>query len=254
MGRELRILIVDDDHLMGTTLVDILTVKGYQSQAAHTGYDALQRLAEASFDCVLTDIIMPGINGVDLLKTLKPVYPDLPVVFMTAYSSDDLVEQGLDEGAIAILTKPVDIDLFLKFLSALERRPSVIVAHSDSQSCSTVAGMLQMHGYSVSQTRNPSHLARQLMPQGQVVLLDMRLDEAGGLGILAALREKHHRVSPILVTGPPRELKRFEEHALRLGAYACLHEPVDPQHLLLLLTQIRLQEARALLREDSEAL
>ena len=124
MSETLRILVVDDDPSMAKTLVDIFKVKGHQAEAAHSGPEALAKVAQGSFgsahrheysrwqdrhfDCVLTDVKMPGVNGVELYRALKARQPDLPVVLMTAYSTDRLVEEGLGEGAIAVLTKPLD--------------------------------------------------------------------------------------------------------------------------------------------------
>ena len=104
MSEKLRILIVDDDRKMAKTLVDILKVKGYEAEAAHSGPDALDRLNKGRFDCLLTDIKMPQMNGVELYRAIKAMQPDLPVVLMTAYSTDNLVQEGLEEGAIATLT------------------------------------------------------------------------------------------------------------------------------------------------------
>ena len=116
MMRKLSILIVDDDRRMARTVRDILKVKGYQAETAFSGTEALERIKEAPFDCVLTDIKMPGINGVELYQAIKEIHPQLAVVLMTAYSSDALIEEGLKEGVLASLTKPLDINLLLSFL------------------------------------------------------------------------------------------------------------------------------------------
>ena len=123
MEDKLRILVVDDDHMMARTIVDILKVKGHEAEAVHSGSEALEKVTQGSFgsaqdrpfgsahrheprhkysrwysrwqdrpfDCVLTDIKMPGVNGVDLYRAIKARRPDLPVVLMTAYSADRLV-------------------------------------------------------------------------------------------------------------------------------------------------------------------
>jgi len=125
MSDELRMLVVDDQHSMGKTLVDVLSIKGYEAEIALSGAEALEKIKESEFDCVISDIKMPGMNGVELHRSIKSIQPDLPVVLMTAYSSDSLVEQGLSEGAIAVLGKPLDIALLLKSLSLLCKERSV---------------------------------------------------------------------------------------------------------------------------------
>ena len=109
MSEELNVLIVDDDPRVAKTLMDILSFKGYQTEVAFSGMEALEKVAKVQFDFVLTDIKMPDMNGVELYRAIKRVQPDIPVVFMTAYSANKLVNEGLQEGAVAALTKPLNI-------------------------------------------------------------------------------------------------------------------------------------------------
>ena len=119
MSESLRILIVDDDRRMTKTLGDILSVKGFQTELAYSGKEAIESVQTKAFDCVLTDIKMPGLNGVELQRVIKRDHPEMPVVLMTAYAKDALVNQGLEEGAIAALTKPLDINMLLGLISSL---------------------------------------------------------------------------------------------------------------------------------------
>ena len=121
MKDQLRILIVDDDRRMARTLTDILKVKGYEAEMAHSGPEALEKVEKGHFDCILSDIKMPEVNGVELYRAIKEIDADLPVVLMTAYSHDKLVNEGLKEGAIAVMTKPLDINALLSFFSALRK-------------------------------------------------------------------------------------------------------------------------------------
>jgi CheY-like chemotaxis protein len=126
MNDKLCILVVDDNHDMALSLVDIFRLKGYAVEAAYSGYEALEKVAQYKLDCVLSDIKMPGINGIELCRAIKAARPDLPVVLMTSSSSHGLVREGLKEGATAVLPKPLDIDLLLTFFSSLGKnaRPS----------------------------------------------------------------------------------------------------------------------------------
>ena len=129
MSELLRILVVDDDRTMAKTLASIFRVKGYEAVVAHSGSEALNKMAggpfgyarNGSFDCVLSDIRMPEMDGVELYRAIKARWPDLPMVLITAYSADRLVEEGLEEGAVAAFTKPVDIDALLALFSSLHR-------------------------------------------------------------------------------------------------------------------------------------
>ncbi len=111
------VLIVDDDRMMAKTLADILRLKHYIAEIAHSGSEALARVQQNGFDCVISDIKMPDMNGVELCRRIKQANPDLPVILMTAYSEETLIRQGKTEGASVVLTKPVKIDVILKFLT-----------------------------------------------------------------------------------------------------------------------------------------
>jgi CheY-like chemotaxis protein len=106
---------------MAKTLADIFRIKGYYTHVAHCGSDALEKVQQAAFDCVLSDIKMPDINGVELYKAIKKIQPELPVMLMTAYSTDSLVNEGLTEGIVAVLTKPLNIPELLAYFSTLHR-------------------------------------------------------------------------------------------------------------------------------------
>lgn len=248
MDDRLNILVVDDDHSMAKTLTDILRVKGYAAEAAHSGTEALEKVAEVSFDCVLSDIKMPGINGVELYRAIKARRPHLPVVFMTAYSSDNLVREGLEDGAIAVLTKPLDIGLLLSFCSFLRKERSVVIVDDDPGFARTLGDILRLRGFAVTQITDPHGVMEGLGESEGIVLLDMKLNGFSGLEILQRIRERHPQLPVILVTGYRVEMASAIETALEVGAYACLYKPLEMDKLLELLTQVQRQKLASMLR------
>ena len=103
MTKKTHILIVDDDKMMAKTVRDILRFKGHEVETAHSGPEALEKARRQDYDCVLSDVKMPGIDGVELYRAIKVRQPYLPVVLMTAYAHNELVREGLEEGVIAVL-------------------------------------------------------------------------------------------------------------------------------------------------------
>jgi len=242
MSDKLCILIVDDDRRMAKTLKDIFNVKGYEAEVAHSGPEALEKVAESHFDCVLTDIKMPEMNGVDFCKVVKKEKPDIPVVMMTAYSGDRLVEEGLEEGAMAALTKPLDIDLLLSFFSTLRKERSIVIVDDDPQFCKTLGDILEARGFSVVQVTQPSDLPDKLVSEGQVVLLDMKLNSINGLAVLKEIRKQYPHLPVILMTGYREEMAQAIEAALEVNAYTCLYKPFQIEELLQVLTEIHHRE------------
>ena len=108
------------------------------------------------------------------------MYPDLPVVLMTAYSADPLVGQGLEESAIAVINKPVDINMLLGFFSSLHKERSIVIVDDDAGFCRTLGDILCVRGFAVTWMTDPHGAAEQICPNGQVVLLDMKLGTSAG--------------------------------------------------------------------------
>lgn len=103
------LLVVDDDPGMTETLVDIFSDMGYCADAAPDGYTAVEMVKKKTYSLVLIDIKMPGMNGIETFKELKKISPSVRAIMMTAYSVESLVREALDNGAVAVMYKPLDI-------------------------------------------------------------------------------------------------------------------------------------------------
>jgi CheY-like chemotaxis protein len=121
MSEMLRILVVDDNPDMAETLADILELKGFSVHAAASGAEALEILQDQPVDILLTDVKMPGMNGLELYRETRKLYPRLITIFMTAYSADELIQQGMAEGVKTILDKPLDMNFLVRWLSVYGR-------------------------------------------------------------------------------------------------------------------------------------
>jgi len=128
VDKGLRVLVVDDDRQMAKTLAGVLNLKGFETEAACSGNSALKMLEADRFDCVITDVKMPDVSGVDLLRAIKSVRPYLPVVLMTANATSDLIHDGLREGAVAGFAKPLDLNLLVAFLMGLAGKSRYLAA------------------------------------------------------------------------------------------------------------------------------
>ena len=242
MNNKLSVLIVDDDRRMAKTLKDILKVKGYEAEVAHSGPEALEKVEKGHFNCLLSDIKMPELNGVELYRAIKERYADLPVVLMTAYSHDKLVNEDLKEGIIAVLTKPLDIDALLTFFSALRKEQSIAIVDDDLKFCNTLGDILRSRCFTVTQVTDPKNVMETLKRDSDIVLLDMKLNSMDGLEVLKEIREHHPHLPVILVTGYRDEMAQSIKAALKISAYTCLYKPFKIEELLQILTEIHHQE------------
>jgi len=118
-----RILIVDDEANIRRVLSANLRAAGYETVAASSGYEALEKLSEGKFDLVLLDKNMFGMGGIETLKQIKAKDADIIVIVMTAYQSVESAIAAMKEGAYDYITKPFDMDALKNTLkNALERK------------------------------------------------------------------------------------------------------------------------------------
>ena len=109
MGQE-RLLFVDDEDELISALVERLELRGIDATGVTSGDEALELLREDDFDVVVIDVKMPGIGGLELLRTISRRYPDVKVILMTGHGSSKDSEIGRRLGAVAYLQKPVDLE------------------------------------------------------------------------------------------------------------------------------------------------
>ena len=118
-----RILIVDDEPLIGELLSRRLSDSGYWCETAPDGGSALQKLKEAEFDLLMTDIMMPGIPGVDLMTEARRACPDIAIILVTSVIDLEVAVEALKHGAYDYITKPFDLEqVLISVARALERR------------------------------------------------------------------------------------------------------------------------------------
>ncbi len=104
------ILIVDDESTIIDSLEGILSDDGFEVMHAYNGYEALKKIEAESPDIVLLDIWMPGMDGIDTLKEIKKMSPNLPVVMITGHGSIESAVDATKSGAFDFLEKPLSID------------------------------------------------------------------------------------------------------------------------------------------------
>ncbi len=118
-----RVLVADDEPSSRSGLLTLLRQEGFDVTVAEDGYKALARLEETAPDVLLTDLKMPGLDGIELLRKARALYPELIVILMTAFAGVETAVQAMREGAEDYLTKPLQIDeLVILVNRALERR------------------------------------------------------------------------------------------------------------------------------------
>ena len=117
----MRILLAEDEIALAKALVKIFESNNYSIDAVHDGQDALDYLEAGNYDVAVLDIMMPKVDGITVLKTIRAEGNDIPVLMLTARSEIDDKVLGLDSGANYYLTKPFDAKELLAAVRAITR-------------------------------------------------------------------------------------------------------------------------------------
>ncbi|MEH7095955.1 response regulator [Neobacillus vireti] len=105
-----KILIVDDQFGIRILLNEVFQKEGYQTFQAANGVQALEIVTNHHPDLVLLDMKIPGMDGIEILKRMKVIDPEIRVIIMTAYGELDMIQEAKDLGALTHFAKPFDID------------------------------------------------------------------------------------------------------------------------------------------------
>src|SRR5215212_902030 len=126
----LAILIVDDEPLMRLSMVDALEAVGHDVQAAATGTEGVDLVRKRTFDLVITDLRLPGADGLTVLKATKETHPQTEVVVITAHGSVETAVGAMKLGAFDYITKPFQMD---ELLLIVERVGTVVSLRKENQ-------------------------------------------------------------------------------------------------------------------------
>jgi len=111
-----KILVVDDEVKMCFTLTKLFELNNYSVSVAHNGLEALEKVESFQPHCILLDIRMPQMNGVEVLKKVKEKFPEIVVIMTTAVATEESRKECLDIRAAEYLIKPIDFKELLEII------------------------------------------------------------------------------------------------------------------------------------------
>jgi two-component system response regulator PilR (NtrC family) len=118
-----RILVVDDEPAILSLLATVLRERGWDVSEASSGTEGIDLLEQEPYDVILTDLVMPGDSGIDLLRAAKEIHPDVEVILMTGYATADTAIEAMRGGAFHYLVKPLKLEEMLNLAEkACEQR------------------------------------------------------------------------------------------------------------------------------------
>lgn len=104
-----HILVIDDEEVICSLLTDVLTEAGHKVVAVASAEEALEKVKDTAFEVVITDLMMPGMNGIEILRKVKKVNSDISVIIITGYATVETAVEAMKEGAYDYLSKPFNL-------------------------------------------------------------------------------------------------------------------------------------------------
>ena len=157
-ARRANLLVIDDEETVCCLLHEVLSERGYHTEIAMTGEDALDKVQRIPFDVILSDICLPGLSGMDVLRHIRKQGLATQVILITGFATLELALEALREGAIDMIPKPIpDLDVVVRAVErALERKtkaprpadagPSEVRRHADDllQVCASLTARVTL--------------------------------------------------------------------------------------------------------------
>jgi len=116
--KRMRLLLVDDEESYVNVLSKRMTKRNFEVSSALSGAQAIRILRKQDFDAVVLDLKMEDMDGIEVLKILKTMAPELPVIMLTGHGSETAAREGITFGAFDYLTKPCDLDELIEKIQA----------------------------------------------------------------------------------------------------------------------------------------
>jgi DNA-binding NtrC family response regulator len=239
MSKQTSVLVVDDDINFCGTLSKILKKKGYDTFTAEDGQRATDLIKERAFDVILMDVKMPVMDGVEAYQKIRQIRPGSVVIFMTAFSIEDLVKDAIKDGAYAMLKKPFDIDTVVNMIERSKKGALLSIVDDDPNLGKTMKSVLERKGYSITTclTGEDAIALAKARPH-DIFFIDMKLPVLNGLETYLAIRKVNPDAVVVMMTAYRQEMEELVRQATEKGAYACLYKPFDMDEVIGMIDEI----------------
>ncbi len=229
-----KILVVDDNIEYCESVIDVLSVEGYDAVGVHNGFKTLEAISEDCFDLVLMDIKMPGMDGIDTFTKLKEIAPNIPTIVMTAFAVEDRIREGLRSGVFGTFRKPINFDrLFCSIEMAFPDGKLVMISSDNSELYSGLYDALVDKGYRVL-TAIDGEIAAQLSMEKKfdIIIMDDQFPDINGTKTYTAIRNMRPDVPVIFITEDKEKAGDIVDQLPEKDVKVFLEKPLDIEYLL----------------------
>jgi FixJ family two-component response regulator len=231
------ISVVDDDESIRRTTTFLIESFGFRAAAFESAEDFLKSVQLPDTSCLLVDVQMPGMNGLQLQSELAAAGSRIPIIFITAYDNKDTRRQAMQAGAVAFLGKPFNDEELLQAVRLALReefgttKTLISVIDDDESIRRTTTLLVESLGLRVAAFAS----AESFLQSGQVgdtscLILDLRMPGMNGLELQSELAAAGYGIPVIFITA--YDDKDSRGRAMQAGAVAFLDKPFNNEQLL----------------------
>lgn len=233
MSDPLRILVVDDDTDAADSLAELFEMEGHDVQVAYSGESAIEAYRQGDFDIAFMDIMMPGKNGVESFFEIRKMRPDAKVYMMTGFSVEQLVQQAIENGAMGVLSKPLDLQKVVAVVDEVKPEGVVLIAEDDPNFGPELADMIAQGGYACKLAVDGQE-AMDCMSCDEIdiLILDLKLPVIDGIEVYTRLKGSERTVPTIIITGQEDGHSDTLQAIKDVKVTGILNKPFDPGVLL----------------------
>jgi two-component system, response regulator PdtaR len=226
-----RFLLLDDNRAFAENLAEILEDAGHEATVVTSGEEAIAAARAQRFDALLTDMRMPGMSGAAAVHHLRKVDPGLAAIVITAHPGEHDLERARNEGVLAVLPKPVPMDLLVKLLERARRNGLVVLVEDDPALLDNLTELLRAQGFTAVCARSVLDTERLGELHPFAALVDLRVPGGPDGEALRRVRERFPKLPTFIVTAHPDALPQGLNSRV-------LEKPFDTGELLAALEQV----------------
>lgn len=239
---EFKVLVIEDDDTAREQLAKVIRKEGYQVLVAEDGRVGVELFKKELPEIVITDLKMPGIDGLEVMHTVRRLSTNAQIILVTAFGEADTAISALREGALDYLKKPLDLDQLTLALGRAREKlieyknravfPSLLLAEDEEKTRERLVRVLGKEGWKVFSVGDGEE-AMNVFEENKIdiVLLDIKMPKKDGLQALHEMRGITDDFEAIILTGYGDESSAIQ--ALRDGAINFLKKPIDLDQMIL---------------------
>ncbi|WP_420266080.1 response regulator [Candidatus Magnetominusculus dajiuhuensis] len=237
-----KVLLIEDDEVVRKQLAKYIQKERFDVIQAADGHTGIELFRSEKPDIVLTDMKIPGIDGMEVITTIKRLSPDTDVILFTGYGETDTAVMALREGVLDYLKKPIDLEALSMTLGRARERvvardehfvqPIILLVEDEELPRKRLARVLAKENWMVIEAENGEDAVRTFgLAKIDIVITDITMPVMNGLVALHKMREMNRDFEAIVFTGYGDEESAIQ--ALRDGAINFIKKPVDIDQLLM---------------------